>query len=347
MRRFVLLIALIIFVTHFVCAGTGAESIQTIQLNAKQIQAQNQLAQLMTGYITWMSNRDGDWEIYSMDIGGTSIKKLTNNNVPDTSAHISPNGKLIAWTRGKFPKQDVWLMNADGSGKRRLIKGANMGTWASSKKLVFFRDRNDTATYTYDLGTGKEKKIWPPRNAKLKARDIRGVKPSPDGKLLVGWSSNPRGTWIFSADGRFQKHVHGGCEGHFAPDGSFVYWVMNPGTFGHATLQGKILDPLYKINQTDYGHTYFPKLSRDMGYLIFGACPNNQHSHDTSDYEIFIMKMENLKPIWHLPIRLTYDPGTDRWPDIYIRIDKTAPDPPRYMEAEPHGQQIRSAECSA
>jgi hypothetical protein len=203
------------------------------------------------------------------------------------------------------------------------------------------RGKNYTESFIYDPATGKEAKIWPPKGAKIKAKDVWGAEPSPDGKLFVGWSSNPRGSWIFSSDGKFQKHIHGGCEVRFAPDGSFVYWVMTAGKFGKATLKGEVQKPLYEIVKIRYDHTYFPNLSRDMRYLIFGACPSDQHNQDTSDYEIFIMKMENLEPVWDLPIRLTYDPGTDRWPDIFIPLDKTPPDPPVYVEAESVGQQIR------
>ena len=117
------------------------------------------------------------------------------------------------------------------------------------------------------------KKFGRRKNVKLKAKDVWGARPSPDGKLFVGWSSRPRGTWIFSADGKFQKHVHGGCEGKFAPDGSFLYWVMGRGERLASQLDGTMQDPLYKIGETEYGHTYFPNLSKDMKYLILGSCP--------------------------------------------------------------------------
>jgi hypothetical protein len=307
----------------------------------QEIQALNQLSEQMSGYIIWMSNRDGDWEIYRMDIDAGNIQQLTDNEVPDRGARISYDGKLIAWYRGDDRKRDVWIMNADGSEQRMLVADATVGMWRSDGKLVIHRGKDSDTSFLYDPATGEESKIWPPGNVKLKASDVRSTKPSPDGKLFVGWSSRPRGIWIFSADGKFQKHVHGGCEGRFAPDGFFIYWVMTAGEFGRATLKGEIQKPLYKIGEAKYGHTYFPSLSKDMKYLIFGACPNDQHDQDTSDYEIFLMKMENLKPAWNVPMRLTYDPGTDRWPDIFVRVDETPPYPPIYVEAEPHGQQVR------
>jgi len=309
--------------------------------NPREIQALNQLSNQMSGYVIWMSIRDGDWEIYRMDIDAGVIQKLTDNDVPDRGALISDDGKLIAWHRGNDRRTDVWMMNADGSQQRKLVSGATMGAWRPDGKLVIHKGKDRNQTFLYDPATGNEKKIWPPKNVKLKAKDVWGARPSPDGKLFVGWSPRPRGTWIFSADGKFQKHVHGGCEGNFAPDGSFIYWVMDAGTFGKAKLDGTMQDPLYKIGETEYGHTYFPNLSKDMKYLIFGSCPNNQHDHNTSDYEIFLMKMENLKPAWNMPLRLTYDPATDRWADFFIQTDETPPTAPIYVEAKSEGQQVQ------
>ena len=62
----------------------------------REIQALNQLSNQMSGYIIWMSTRDGDWEIYRMDIDAGVIQKLTNNDVPDRGGLISGDGKLIA-----------------------------------------------------------------------------------------------------------------------------------------------------------------------------------------------------------------------------------------------------------
>jgi len=295
------------------------------------------------GFIVWMSNRDGDWEVFRMNVDGTEKQQLTHNNVPDKDAKISPNGKMIAWTQGDERRSDVWIMDAYGSNQRKVVSNASMGIWQGNESLVVFRGKNYVETFLYDLNSGNEKKLWPLNNAEIEPREVRGTTPSPDGKMFVGWSPNPRGTWIFSADGKFQKHVHGGCEGHFAPDGSFVYWVMTAGKFGKASLEGEILGELYVVDpkEMEYGHTYFPQLSRDMQYLVFGSCPNNQHDHNSSDYEIFLMKMNSLKPLWNKPLRLTHNPRTDRWPNIFLYQDDTPPTTPEQLEAEIDGQTIK------
>ena len=79
-----------------------------------------------------------DMEIYTYDLTTQQLARLTENNEWDEHAHYSPNGKWIVWmsstdisqvhsqslaemTRNPL-KTDVWIMNADGSNKRRLTR---------------------------------------------------------------------------------------------------------------------------------------------------------------------------------------------------------------------------------
>jgi len=313
----------------------------TQDIETHEFLALKQLSQHIGGYIIWESNRDGDWEIYMMNMSQVNVQKLTDNNVTDLSARISDDGKLIAWTRGDEPKQEVWVMNIDGTNQRMLIANSVFGGWYNDGKMIIHRGRNNSNTFIYDPEAKTESKIWPLENVKLKVSDIHGPVPSRNGKFITLWGANPRGTWILSSDGKFQQHIHSGCEGSFAPDDSFVYWVMEPGKFGRANLEGKVQNPLYDIGNVPYGHTYFPRLSKNMDYLIFGSCPNDQHDHNTSDYEIFLMKMDNLKPVWHAPLRLTYNKGSDRWPDIFVKPAQPRPDTPVHFTALNNGQEIR------
>lgn len=84
--------------------------------------------------IAFTSDRDGDYEIYSVRPDGTDLKRLTW--APGNEAHCSwsPDGKWIAFTsqRGGFkdeaalhpynpqPYGDLYVMRADGSDVRML-----------------------------------------------------------------------------------------------------------------------------------------------------------------------------------------------------------------------------------
>ena len=50
--------------------------------------------------IVFRSERDGDPEIYTMNIDGTGVRKLTNNSVYDITPNWSPDGKRVVFQRG-------------------------------------------------------------------------------------------------------------------------------------------------------------------------------------------------------------------------------------------------------
>ena len=65
------------------------------------------------GRVLFVSNRDGNQEIYSANADGSDPRRLTTNLVADTDPAYSPDGTKIAFTRGG----DIWVMNADGTGQ--------------------------------------------------------------------------------------------------------------------------------------------------------------------------------------------------------------------------------------
>jgi TolB protein len=73
------------------------------------------------GRIAFMSNRDGNWEIYVVRDDGTGVKRLTNNASDDGLPAWSPDGKTIAFVSNQGGAWAVWAMNADGSNRRELF----------------------------------------------------------------------------------------------------------------------------------------------------------------------------------------------------------------------------------
>lgn len=67
------------------------------------------------------TNRDGNFEIYSMRSDGLNQTRLTNNAGRDHHPRWSPDGTLIAFAsvRAGAPAE-IWVMNADGTGQRQV-----------------------------------------------------------------------------------------------------------------------------------------------------------------------------------------------------------------------------------
>jgi len=78
--------------------------------------------------IAFVSNRDGDAEIFVMNTDGTGLRQLTDNRATEGDPAWSPDGSQIAFVRNRetsdnletFRSYDVFVMNADGTGVRQL-----------------------------------------------------------------------------------------------------------------------------------------------------------------------------------------------------------------------------------
>lgn len=71
--------------------------------------------------IVFTSDRDGNYEIYSMNADGSGPKRLTNNPGHDSFPKFSPDGTQIAFNSNpESEKTDLYIMNSDGGNPVRL-----------------------------------------------------------------------------------------------------------------------------------------------------------------------------------------------------------------------------------
>ncbi len=71
--------------------------------------------------VAFMSQRDGNWEVYRVNLDGTGLTRLTNNGANDGLPVWSPDGKSVAFVSNRGGGWAVWAMNADGSNQRQLF----------------------------------------------------------------------------------------------------------------------------------------------------------------------------------------------------------------------------------
>ena len=72
------------------------------------------------GKIAFMSDRDGNQEIYVMNADGSNQTRLTNNPGWDESPCFSPDGTKIAFESLRDGDPEIYVMNADGSNQTRI-----------------------------------------------------------------------------------------------------------------------------------------------------------------------------------------------------------------------------------
>ena len=71
--------------------------------------------------IAFVSDRDGNAEIYAVNTDGSDPRNLTNHAANDHSPVWSPDGTRIAFISDRDGNEAVYLMNADGSDQHRLM----------------------------------------------------------------------------------------------------------------------------------------------------------------------------------------------------------------------------------
>ena len=93
-----------------------------------------------TGRIAFVSNRDGNFEIYVMNPDGSGQTNVTNSPQPDFQPAWSPDGSRIAFSRiDENGSQNIWVMNADGSGQQKLstVDGGEPSWSPDGSRIVF------------------------------------------------------------------------------------------------------------------------------------------------------------------------------------------------------------------
>ena len=78
--------------------------------------------------IAFVSHRDGNPEIYLMDINGKNQRRLTNNRHEDWYPSWSPDGKRIVFHSNRDghvidgrPTDEIYVMDADGNNQFPLM----------------------------------------------------------------------------------------------------------------------------------------------------------------------------------------------------------------------------------
>lgn len=165
--------------------------------------------------IVFDSERDGNKEIYAMNDDGSHLRRLTNNPAADLSPLWAPDGRTIAFQRGRYTPErqqvsDLILMNADGSNERILVN--NDEGFSSAAPNFFTRDGRELAITRWDLKALtirlflldlEDRVIRPLRGVE----DIAGADISPDGRFIAfektpGFEKNLH---IVAPDGRGEK----------------------------------------------------------------------------------------------------------------------------------------------
>lgn len=134
--------------------------------------------------IAFRSERDGNWEIYIMNVDGSGVRRLTNDPAREDMPRWSPDGKQIVFRSERDGNQEIYIMNSDGSHQRRLTnhpaKDSNPCFSPEGSTILFASKRSGN----WDLYTMKPDGS---NQRKLVQKELLsgGALYSPEGKRIV------------------------------------------------------------------------------------------------------------------------------------------------------------------
>ena len=181
--------------------------------------------------ITFVSEVDGDAEIYVIDPDSGEATPLTDNHSSDTDPVWSPDGKQIAYVSDESGDLEINVVDRKGELTSRLtnIPGDDLAPlWSPDGGELAFISNQDGNAEVYLMTTDGGR----PVRITAEEPDDRMGDWSPDGVWLAfarGGSSDERGLWLRNPDG--VNLVHLTTENDFdpvwSPDGKEIVFVRD------------------------------------------------------------------------------------------------------------------------
>jgi Tol biopolymer transport system component len=157
--------------------------------------------------IAFHSKRNGNWDIWVINIDGTGLARLTQHAAPDRYPSWSPDGQQIAFTSKRSGNEDIWVLDVDaalaGTGDSQAVNLSQSPSpdrysmWSPDGRQLAFNTMRDGDYEAYIMGADGSN----PRNVSNSPDTTEGLADwSPDGKSLVLYSDRPGNKDVFVID---------------------------------------------------------------------------------------------------------------------------------------------------
>ncbi len=258
--------------------------------------------------IAFMSDRDGNLEIYRMNLDGGEQVRLTNDPAEDGFPMWSPDGRQIVFHSNRGGDFEIYVMSADGSRQRPLTEDNTADTfpaWSPDARQIIFQSKRDKDKniYVMDADGSHLFRLFGGPGDDLSPRW------SPDGKLII-FASDQTGNseiYLMEADGSNVRQLTDDPGEDRAPvwaadsrriafasnrNGNYDLFILN-------VFSGELIQLTSSMADENY-----PSWTPDGDSLVFT-------SDQTGNFDIYLRGLQD-----GALLQLTTSPGNDTAPSV-------------------------------
>ena len=152
--------------------------------------------------IVFVSDTDGDREIYVVDADSGESSRLTNNSGPDEEPRWSPDGNQIAYVSRESGDREINVISREGQDLKRLTNNPGLDSsprWAPDEQILAYvsesEEAGDGGSEIYSIAV--ENREIDQVTFDAPAEELGDW--SPDGEWLIFYNMDPaedRGLWL-------------------------------------------------------------------------------------------------------------------------------------------------------
>lgn len=235
--------------------------------------------------LIWTSTRDnldmplGDYskpdnypqgaELYTSDLDGNNVKRLTNNEYYDAEVAYSPDASLILFGRQIDGKMDLWIMNGDGTDEHQITF---TDEWQEGGSFIMPDNKTIIGRCWKRENQGKRGLPMVLYTMDLDGKNRKWLTPD-DGKT-TNWAPYP------------------------APDGIHYVYVKVVAPHNYEVFLGNLETDVHTRLTYNDAFDGFPTISPDGNWLVFsssrGAAPTTKKGHGSKALTWYTMDLSSF-----------------------------------------------------